>query len=311
MNLRAPDRAVDVIADQTVEPVVPAPAREPEWAAIRPRRRPRNVAFWLASIWLGIVALAALLADLLPLEPYDTIVSGMPPRASVGSAWPEILGTDGLGRSMTSRLVFGARQTVAICLFATAGSMLFGTVIGVTAGYFRGKVEAILNVILDAMLSIPPLVLLLTVAAVGRRDVKTVIIGLIIVGTPTLARLARANTIRVRNRSFVTAARAMGARTSRIIVREVMPIVLLNLASFAFLYMGIVVVVEGTMSFLGLGVPAPSPSWGGMINDGRKYLHESPHLVFIPAICMVFTVVSLSTIGDRLRRHFDSRRSAL
>jgi len=310
MNVRTPDVAIDVIDDEPVEAAA-APAPVVGARTRRRVRRPRNVAFWLASAWLGAVAAAALLADVLPLEPYDTIVSGMPPRASVGSAWPEFLGTDGLGRSMTSRLVYGARQTIAIGLFATAGAMFFGIAIGLVAGYFRGRIEAILNVILDAMLSIPPLVLLLTVAAVGRRDVQTVIVGLIIVGTPTFARLARANTLRVRNRSFVTAARAMGARTSRIIVREVMPIVLLNLASFGFLFMGVVVVVEGTMSFLGLGIPPPSPSWGGMINDGRKYLHESPHLVFVPGLCMAFTVVSLSTVGDRVRRRFDSRSSAL
>jgi peptide/nickel transport system permease protein len=274
------------------------------------RRRPSKLGRWLAVAWLGSIVASAILADLLPLTDYDTIVPELSARAGVLSSLQEPFGTDALGRSVLSRIVFGARQTITVGLVGTAGSMLIGTVIGMAAGYFRGRLEAVLNVLLDAMLAIPPLVLLLTVAAVGRRDVVTVVVGIVIVGTPTFARLARANTLRVRNRTFVTAARAMGARPSRIIGREVMPSVVLGLTSFAFLFLGLVVVVEGTLSFLGLGIPPPSPSWGGMINDGRQYLDGAPHLVFVPCAFLVLTVLSVRTIGDRVQDRIDARGSA-
>lgn len=306
MTAPTPTRAIEPGPVDAVASVQLVTASEPEARRPRGARRAR-AGLWLALGWLVIVLGAAVLADVLPVGSYERIVTDLPPRATIGASASEPLGTDALGRSTTSRLVYGARQTITVGLLATAGAMVFGTVIGMAAGYFRGKPEAILNVLLDAMLSIPPLVMLLTVAAVGRRDISTVVVGLVIVGTPTFARLARATTLRLRNRPFVTAARAMGARTSRIILREVMPTVVLGLSSFAFLFMGVVVVVEGSLSFLGLGIPPPAPSWGGMINDSRQYLQDAPHLVFVPCICLVLTVVSLSTIGDRLRRRLDAR----
>lgn len=275
------------------------------------RHRSVGIGYVLALVWIVFLVSVALLADVLPLRPYDEIVGRLAPRSGVGASWSELLGTDAIGRSMVSRLAYGARQTLVIGLVGTGGSLFFGTIVGIAAGYFRGRPEAVMNVLLDAMLSVPPLVLLLTVAAIGRRDVTTVVVGLVIVGTPTFARLARASTIRVRNLTFVSAARSLGAGTPRILGREILPMVLVNLVSFAFLYMGVVVVIEGTLSFLGLGVPPPSPSWGGMINDGRGFLATSPHLVFVPAACLVLTVTSLNTIGDRLQRRFDSRESAL
>src|SRR5262249_6747332 len=151
----------------------------------------------------------------------------------------------------------------------------------------------------------PPLVLLLTIAAFADRTVWTVIAGLSVVGVPTFARLARAQTLTLSRREYVLAARAMGATRLRGAVRELLPGVGLALAPYAFMFFAIVIVAEGSLSFLGLGVPPPSPSWGGMVNDGRVYLATSPHLVFLPAACLTLTVLSFTTIGDRVRRRFD------
>jgi peptide/nickel transport system permease protein len=113
------------------------------------------------------------------------------------------------------------------------------------------------------------------------------------------------------DRDYVVAARIMGATSLRIMVRELLPGVLVRVASFAFLYMAIVIVAEGSLSFLGLGIPPPQPSWGGMINDGRPYLESKPYMVFIPAACMFLTVTAFTVLGDRLQRHFDIRQSAM
>jgi peptide/nickel transport system permease protein len=137
------------------------------------------------------------------------------------------------------------------------------------------------------------------------------IIGLSLLGIPAFARLSRASTLALAEREFVVAARAMGARHRRIMVRELLPNVALPLSSFAFLYMAIVIVAEGSLSFLGLGIPPPQPSWGGMVNDGRPFLYTNPYLVFIPAACLLFTVAAFSVLGDRARRRFDVRESAL
>jgi peptide/nickel transport system permease protein len=280
-----------------------------------PGRRPSTsiragrVLFWLACSWLLLLVIVAAGAALLPLRPYDVPVTGLPPRTAPLSGTAELLGTDGLGRSMASRLVYGARQSLLVGGGAVAVSMLVGLVLGVVAGYLRGTADAVLRVLLDAQLSIPPLVLLLAVSATGRRTVWTVAIGLALVGIPTFARLARAQTLAVVNLDYVVAARAMGAGHLRVIIRELLPGVVMALLTYAFLHMGLVIVAEGSLSFLGLGIPPPSPSWGGMVSDGRRYLATEPFLVFVPAACLVLTVLSFTLIGDRVRRLLDAREA--
>jgi peptide/nickel transport system permease protein len=276
----------------------------------RPLRRRTSLAFWLAVGWTFLILLVAALADLLPLFPYDRIVPKLGP-----AAWPrlgaELAGTDAIGRSVLSRLVYGARESVVVGLSATVIALMAGLILGVLAGYFRGWVDRVISVVLDSFLSIPPLILLLAVAAVGQRGVTTIAIGLGVVGAPGFARLARAGTLALAGRDYVRAARVLGARRSRIIVREIVPTVLLQLSPFGFVYLGFVFVAEGSLSFLGLGVPPPSPSWGGMINDGRAQMADHPLLVFLPAACLFLTVAAATVVGDEVRRRFDLKESAL
>jgi peptide/nickel transport system permease protein len=265
---------------------------------------------WIAVGWIGLVAFVAIFANLLPVKPYQAIVNGLRVRSAPGLR-ADFLGTDVVGRSVLSRVVYGARQSMLVAILSVGIAMAAGLVIGIAAGFFRGKLDEGIGVVLDAVLAIPALVLLLAFAAVGKRDLTTLIAGLAIVGTPSFARLARAATLSLTERDYVTAARVMGASDLRIMVRELLPEVVLRLSSFAFLFMAYVMVAEGTLSFLGLGIPPPSPSWGGMINDARPYLQTQSYLVWIPAACLFFTVVAFTVVGDHARRHFDTRGSAL
>jgi peptide/nickel transport system permease protein len=272
----------------------------------KPFKARRQIALWLSVTWIGLVVFFVVFAGILPIPRYDVIIEGLRPRTAPYLGVPEFLGTDTLGRSVTSRLIYGARQSLIIGVASTVLAMVAGLTIGALAGYFRGVVDAAVSVLLDAVLSIPGLLLLIAIAAVGQRSVTTIVIGLAVLGVPTFARLSRATTLSLVDREHVVAARAMGARHHRIIVRELLPDVVLRLLSYAFFFMAAVIVVEASLSFLRLGVPPPNPSWGGMINDARPFLQSQPYLVFIPAACIVFTVASFTVIGDWLRRRFDA-----
>lgn len=269
-----------------------------------------GVSLVLALAWITLVVAAAALADVLPLRPYGAIVPGLDARTPPGWA-AEFLGTDAIGRSVASRVVHGARESLIVGMGSTALAMGAGLVAGLAAGFFRRWLDTAISLVLDALLAVPALVLLLAVASVGRRGTGTVVLGLALVGMPSFARLARASTLAFVDRPHVEAARALGAGPGRILRRELLPEVVLRVAPFAFVYLAFAVVAEASLSFLGLGVPPPSPSWGGMINDGRPYLQSEPFLVFVPASCVFLTVAAFTIVGDRARRRFDTRVSGL
>lgn len=283
-----------------------SPAPDGAVTPVAPLVRHRQIALWLSLGWIGIVVFFVVFAGLLPIPRYDAIIEGLKPRAAPHLGFPELLGTDTLGRSVASRLIYGARQSLTIGVASTALAMLAGLTIGSLAGYFRGPIDAAVSVLLDAILSIPGLLLLLAIAAVGQRNIPTIVVGLAILGVPTFARLARATTLSLVDREHVMAAKAMGARHHRIILRELLPDVVLRILSYAFFFLAAIIVVEASLSFLRLGIPPPQPSWGAMINDGRPDLQTHPYLVFIPAACIVFTVAAFTVIGDWLRRRFDA-----
>jgi peptide/nickel transport system permease protein len=299
------DRAV------TAPPTSPVPgiAPEPVTVLVEPMvdvhargGLARRIGLWGAISWVGLVVFVALFADLLPLHPYDQFTD-LSSRTPPGWRAPEFLGTDSLGRSVLSRLMYGARQSLQVALISVAFATAAGSLLGLTAGYLRGKVGEVIGVVLDALLAIPALVLLLAIAAIGSRNVTTTIIGLSILLTAPFARLVRASTIALADREFVMAARAMGATRRRIMFREILPNVVPGVVSVVFLYAASIIVAEGTLSFLGLGIPPPNPSWGGMVNDGRRFINESPALVFIPSAVLLLTVLSLRRVGEQIRVH--------
>ena len=267
--------------------------------------------FWVPVAWLAFIVFCAVFADILPLQPNDemdfTAISS-PPWEAEG----HVLGTDLQGRDVLSRILYGARVSLTVGLVATAIGMTFGLMIGLLAGYYRGWIETAITLGLDTLLALPALVILLLASVVfgGSLTVVSVSLGFLLI--PAFARVSRANTLNFAQREFVVAAKAMGARDGRIILLEILPNVVLPVAAYALVVVAFAIVVEGTLSFLGLSVPSPMPSWGGMIAEGRESLGETPHISFIPATVMFLTVLSFNLVGDTIRSKLaDLRESAL
>ncbi|MBF6347513.1 MULTISPECIES: ABC transporter permease [Nocardia] len=280
---------------------------EPETAAGRPdaaapparRSRRRNIGALAGAIWLIAITLAAVAAPMLPLPDPAKITDqySIPPFREAA----HILGTDPLGRDLLSRVVHGAQISLSVAIGATLLALAVGTAFGLAAGFFRRKVDVSFDIGTNTILAFPPLILLIALVAVMEPSIGTLVVGLALVGMPTFARIARANTIAFASREFVTASKSLGASTFRILVREILPNVALPVFSFAIVVAASLVVAEGSLSFLGLGVPPPAPSWGGMIAAGRESLYETPYLVLVPGAFFFLTVLSLNLTGDWAR----------
>lgn len=305
-----PLAAPDAGATLPTTPEAFPPAARVGYPTKRRRQPRRDALLWCSAGWLVLIVLVAVFVDVLPLHRHDTVVTDLAPRTAPRLSFDEPLGTDGIGRSMLSRLAFGARQSLLAATLSTAIALFVGLTLGTLAGYFRKLVDELVSGAMEVLLALPGIVLLLAIASVGRRDMTTLVAGLAVIGVPSFTRLARANALSLADREFVSAAVAMGATHRRVLVREIVPMVVLRLSTFAVLFLAVVIVLEASLSFLGLGVPPPRPSWGAMVNEGRSQLAGHPQLVFIPAACIVFTVAAFQVVGDRLRRQFESPRGA-
>ena len=281
-----------------------------EEVAVRPVRRTRRLGylFWVAMVWIILVFAAAAFVDLLPL-PSPTDMDMLERRAPMSLAhW---LGTDGLGRDELARLIFGARISLTVGVCAPVIGITIGGALGMLAGYFRGRFETLVVGSMDVLLAFPPLILALAVTAYLGQSILNLTCILGVLGIPTYMRVARAATLTLTRREFVIAAQALGATHARILLRELLPNVLLPLLAFFLLGVAVFIVVEGALSFLGLGVPPPISSWGSMIGEGRESLDVAPRLAFLPAIAMFLTVLSFNLVGDTLRALTDPRQGAL
>jgi peptide/nickel transport system permease protein len=281
-----------------------------EGVAAAPARRSRRLGllFWMAVGWMIFVFAVAILADVLPL-PSPTDMDMLEKRAPFSFAhW---LGTDGLGRDELSRLIHDARISLVVGICAPLIGLVIGGALGMLAGYFRGRFESLVVGSMDVLLAFPPLILALAVSAYLGQSIPnlTYILGLLSV--PAFMRVARAATLTLARREFVIAAQALGATHARILLRELLPNVMLPLFAFFLLGVAVIIVAEGALSFLGLGVPPPISSWGSMIGEGRQSLDMAPRLAFIPAIAMFLTVLSFNLVGDTLKALTDPRQSAL
>jgi peptide/nickel transport system permease protein len=277
---------------------------------VSPVRRTRRLGtlFWMAVGWLLLVFAAAAFADLLPL-PSPTDMDMLERRAPFSALhW---LGTDTLGRDELSRLIYGARISLTVGLCAPVIGLVIGGALGMLAGYFRGRFETLVVGSMDVLLAFPPLILALAVTAYLGQSLLNLTCILGVLGIPAFMRVARASTLTLARREFVIAAQALGATHARILLRELLPNVFLPLLAFFLLGVAVTIVVEGALSFLGLGVPPPISSWGSMIGEGRESLEIAPRLAFIPAVAMFFTVLSFNLVGDTLRALTDPRQGAL
>lgn len=280
-----------------------------EAAAAHKRKNRLGLGFWIPMAWLAVVVAAAVFADFLGLFPADEIdwmfINEGPNEA-------HLLGTDHLGRHMLSRIVYGARVSLTVGFAAPLIGVGLGLVLGILAGYYKGWVDEIVGIAIDTWLAIPGLVILLLFSVVFGGSLGMVCLSLGLLFIPTAARITRAATLNHSNREFVLAARAMGASDLRILAIEVFPNIIWPLIAFVLIDIPIAIVIEGALSFLGLSVKAPTPSWGGVIAEGREHLEGSPHISLIPTAVMFLTVLSFNLVGDAIRKRLaDVRDGAI
>lgn len=264
--------------------------------------------FWLSSAWFALVAVLAVLAPVLPIPDYKkTGIPRLPPFTS-----GHLLGTDTLGRDILSRLIWGARVSLVVGFAAILLGIVIGGTIGILAGFFRGRAETLLMGAMDVLLAFPALLLALAIVTFTQsKSVLVVTIAIGIVSIPPISRLVRASTLVNTEREYVMASRALGASRLRTITREVLPNVILPVLSFSIIGIAVAIVAEGGLAFLGLSVAPPTPTWGGMINDGRTALETDPFICLIPCLVMFLTVLSLNLAGDRIREYLDVKEGGL
>jgi peptide/nickel transport system permease protein len=290
-----------------VTTIAPAPVVAAPSLPAAKKKRPR-VFFYLAAGWLCLVVICAVFANVLPVKDpnFQDILKRLEPPGPGG-----LLGADELGRDILARLVYGARVSLIVSLTAVVIGSLVGGTLGLTAGFFRGWYERIVMSLVDVLLAFPALILLLALVAFVGQSLSTIALVIGFLSIPAYTRVARATTLSVAQREYVLAARAMGATNKRILLRELLPNVALPVAAFGLVAIGLVIVAEGSLAFLGLSVKFPTATWGSMIAAGKAHVRTAPHLALFPSLAMFFTVLSLNYVGDQLRSRFDVRESSL
>jgi peptide/nickel transport system permease protein len=217
-------------------------------------------------------------------------------------------GTDELGRDVLSRTLYGARVSLTVAIAVVAISLALGVVLGMLAGFYGGFADTVINIYLgNAFLSLPGILLAITIVAFLGPSLANLILALALAGWVNYARLVRAQVLSVKEREYVQAARSLGATDKHIMLRHILPNILQPILVQAAVGMAAAVLAEATLSFLGLGVQPPTPTWGAMLNDARSHLFESPYLMFFPAVALALCVFSFNLIGDGLRDLLDPR----
>lgn len=262
----------------------------------------------LATVGLALLVVFAICAVFAPwLAPEDPAKLDLTGRL-MGPSWAHWFGTDELGRDILSRTLFGARISLIVAVSVVGLSLAVGLVAGGLAGFYGGWTDTVLNVyVTNAFMALPGILLAIAFVAFMGPGLGNVILALAISGWVGYARLVRAQVMAVKEREFVEAARALGASDLRVMSRHILPNILQPLIVQAAIGMAGAVLAEATLSFLGLGVPPPTASWGSMLNDARSHLFDSPHLVFFPAMAVMLCVLSFNFIGDALRDWMDPR----
>jgi peptide/nickel transport system permease protein len=262
----------------------------------------------LAAAGVVLVILFVVLAVFAPwIAPQNPSAIDLPARLG-SSSHAHWFGTDELGRDILSRVIYGSRISMLVGSCVVLTSLVLGLIIGSVAGYYGGAIDRFVNVVLmNAFLSFPGILIAIAFVAFRGPGIFNLIIALSLGGWVGYARLVRGQVLAAREREFVEAARALGAGDLRIVARHILPNIIQPVIVQAAIGMAGAVLAEATMSFLGLGVPPPTASWGSMLNDGRVYLFEAPHLVLFPALAVMLAVLSFNFIGDALRDFLDPR----
>lgn len=309
-------------------------------------KRRGRITMWVSAVWLIFIIVSAIGASFLPYVKHscdqfsdkkmcsthiktNPILSERPPswaffsettRPVVGGA-PErygLFGTDSNGYDLFSRTMFGARNSLLIGAMSIIFGILIGGSLGLIAGYLGKRVDKVIDTIMNIFLAFPALLLAIfivgffdssTTTQAESRSIVPIIIALVILSIPPIARLVRANTIVYAQREFVLAARSLGAKNGRIIVREILPNVMPAMVTFAITGMAILIVAEGALAYLGLSVTAPTPTWGAMIFGGQTKLETAWWIAIMPAIVLFLTVLSINLLGDAVNEKFRIREA--
>lgn len=282
-------------------------------------RKKLGLFFWVCVGWLVTLILAAIFADFLPLKDPDQTFRGTTREGPSAEHW---FGNDNIGKDVFSRTIYGTRRSLGIAITSEFIGFMIGGALGLLAGYYRKRIEGVITGGIDVLLAFPALILALVLSiflggtelpilrTIAGSPTKALIVALGILTIPTIARITRAGVLVNTEREYVLAARTLGARDLRIMMREVLPNVLPAMLAFALIGVSFLIVVEAALAFLGVS-DVNSASWGVMISLGRDNLDDAPHAVFFPALFMFMTVLSINYIGDRLRQHFDVREAAI
>ena len=262
----------------------------------------------LATAGAVMIVVLLVLALFAPwIAPQDPAHIDLPARL-MGPSAAHWFGSDELGRDILSRIIYGARISMLVGTCVVATSLTLGLILGSIAGYYGGFLDRFLNVVvMNAFMSFPGILLAIAFVAFLGPGLFNVVLALSIGGWVGYARLVRAQVLAVKEREFVEAARALGASDLRIIVRHILPNIIQPVIVQAAIGMAGAILAEATMSFLGLGVPPPTATWGSMLNDGRSHLFDAPHLVVFPAVAVMLAVLSFNFVGDGLRDYLDPR----
>jgi peptide/nickel transport system permease protein len=258
-------------------------------------------------IGFAIVVFTALAAAIGPLlVPYDPAVQNLAERL-IGPTWSHPLGLDELGRDMLARLLIGARISMLVGLSVVSISAAVGVLVGAIAGYAGGWLDAVLGRCMDVLLAFPGILLAIALVAVLGPSLVNVVLALTAIGWVSYARLVRGQVLKVRELDYVRAARATGAAAPRVLITHIIPATLTAVSVQATLGMAGTIIAEASLSFLGLGVQPPTPSWGTMLDAGRSHLFDAPHLTVIPGLAIAVLVLGFNFAGDALRDRFDPR----
>src|SRR5580765_6231208 len=278
-------------------------------ASAEPAARTRSIPY----VSLGIIAVFVLLALLAPLlrlaDPHDQSLRNRfkPPVWEEGGSWKHALGTDRLGRDMLSRILWGSRVSLAAGVVTVLIASAFGAAIGLVAGYYGGRVDATLMRVTDATLSFPVILLALILAVTVGPSFFNVVLAIAVILWARYARVIRGEVLTLMELDFIAQARIAGAGAGRIITRHLAPNTLNTLVVLVTLQIGYVIIVEASLSFLGAGIPPPTPAWGSMISEGREYVTSAWWASFFPGLAILLVVLAFNLIGDWLRDTLDPK----
>lgn len=269
------------------------------WRRLRLHRPGMALAVVVCAVFVAVAVLAPW------ISPYDPLAGAveqrlMPPAWEEGGSRQHLLGTDGLGRDILSRLIHGARISLTVCVIALLAAGSVGSLLGMLAGYLGGWVDSLIMRLVDLAVSLPVILLALLFGVLFGPSLANLVIIIALVLWSQFARMARGETLRVRSSDFIDLARAAGCSTASIMFRHVLPNVSGALIVLATLQVGVVIVLEASLSFLGVGVPPPAPAWGSMIADGRSYVVSAWWLAVVPGVAIMSIVLAANVLGDAL-----------